>query len=98
MKLFVKRAPDSQVSSTRDSVESVVVAIILALLFRGFIVEAFVIPTGSMAEGLHGRHMDVDCPECGFQYQTTASDENADEIDLKLVATGKCPDCPHVHR
>ncbi len=98
MKLFVKRAPDSQVSSTRDSVESVVVAIILALLFRGFIVEAFVIPTGSMAEGLHGRHMDVDCPECGFQYQTTASDENADEIDLKLVTTGKCPICRHVHR
>lgn len=98
MRLFVKRAPDAQVSSTRDSVESVVVAIILALLFRGFIVEAFVIPTGSMAEGLHGRHMDIECPECGFQYQTTASDENADEIDLKLVASGKCPICRHIHR
>ena len=49
----------------RETVESVAMAIILALLFRGFVAEAFVIPTGSMAPTLMGRHKDVKCPECG---------------------------------
>jgi len=33
----------------RETVESIAMAVILALLFRGFVAEAFVIPTGSMA-------------------------------------------------
>ena len=48
----------------RETIESIVVAIILAFLFRGFVAEAFVIPTGSMAQTLRGRHMDIVCPEC----------------------------------
>ena len=38
----------------RETVESVVVAFVLALLFRSFEAEAFVIPTGSMAPHAHG--------------------------------------------
>ena len=33
----------------RETVESIVIAVILAFLFRTFVAEAFVIPTGSMA-------------------------------------------------
>ncbi|MFN0195690.1 MAG: signal peptidase I, partial [Planctomycetaceae bacterium] len=36
----------------RETIESVVVAFILAFLFRAFEAEAFVIPTGSMAPPL----------------------------------------------
>ena len=36
----------------RETIESIVVAFTLALLFRGFEAEAFVIPTGSMAPTL----------------------------------------------
>ena len=39
------------------------IAFILAFLFRTFEAEAFVIPTGSMAPTLMGRHKDVVCPE-----------------------------------
>ena len=59
----------------RETVESIAMAIILALLFRGFVAEAFVIPTGSMAPTLQGRHKDVACPKCGKWYQASASDE-----------------------
>jgi len=36
--------------NVKDTIESIVVAFILAFVFRAFIVEAFVIPT------VHGRH------------------------------------------
>ena len=38
----------------KDTIESFVVALILAFVFRAFVVEAFVIPTGSMAPTLYG--------------------------------------------
>ena len=43
-------------SAIREAIESIVVAFILAFLFRTFEAEAFVIPTGSMAPTLMGRH------------------------------------------
>ena len=80
----------------RETVESIAMAIILALLFRGFIAEAFVIPTGSMAPTLRGRHKDVRCPECGYWYQAGASievDRNSGaESNLPVVAA-TCPVC-----
>lgn len=69
-------------------------AVILALLFRGFVAEAFVIPTGSMAPTLDGRHKDVWCSKCNAQYQVSASDENRDEVITGLhVSTTTCPIC-----
>ncbi len=62
------------VSSVREAVEAVVIAFVLAFLFRTFEAEAFVIPTGSMAHTLRGAHKDVDCPQCGYRYQASASD------------------------
>lgn len=60
---------------TRETVESIVVAVILALLVRGFVAEAFVIPTGSMSPTLQGRHKEITCPQCGFVYQVNADEE-----------------------
>ena len=79
-------------SGTRETVESLVVAIVLAFLFRGFVAEAFVIPTGSMATTLFGRHNDVQCPECDYWYQTGASAENEDRRSGEVLAT-TCPIC-----
>lgn len=61
--------------ATREIVESVVIAFILAFLFRTFEAEAFVIPTGSMASTLMGVHKDVNCRQCGLEYQIGASQE-----------------------
>src|SRR5688572_24459323 len=59
----------------RETVESIVVAFVLAFLFRTFEAEAFVIPTGSMSPSLQGQHKDVECAHCGYSFRTTASSE-----------------------
>lgn len=79
--------------ATRETIESIVVAVILAFLFRAFIAEAFVIPTGSMAPTLQGRHMDVACEECGYQYRTGASCEDRKGSDRAMVVASTCPIC-----
>ena len=62
----------------RETVESIVIAFVLAFLFRTFEAEAFVIPTGSMSPSLQGRHKDVDCSECGYRFRVSASDEESE--------------------
>lgn len=52
----------------RDTLEAVVVAFILAFVFRAFVVEAFVIPTGSMAPGLSGKHGSHRCDCCQYPF------------------------------
>ena len=82
------------VQSIRETVESIVVAFILAFLFRAFVAEAFVIPTGSMAPTLMGVHKDIVCEHCGKQYQSSASQEfdNERRTDALVVAS-TCPTC-----
>ena len=63
----------------RETIESIVVAFTLALLFRAFEAEAFVIPTGSMAPTLMGRHKDLICESCGIDYRVGCSAEEDDQ-------------------
>ncbi|WP_206028449.1 signal peptidase I [Thalassoroseus pseudoceratinae] len=65
----------SKSGELRETMESIVVAFILAFLFRTFEAEAFVIPTGSMAPTLRGRHKEADCPQCGHHVVVGASAE-----------------------
>lgn len=64
----------------RETVESFAIAIVLAFLIRTFAAEAFVIPTGSMANTLMGQHQDVTCAQCGQRYRVSASDEQDESI------------------
>lgn len=83
--------------STRETVESIVVAFVLAFLFRGFEAEAFVIPTGSMAPTLYGRHKEADCEQCGYHILIGASDEIDDKTgyfeSISRIRTAICPNC-----
>lgn len=71
----VKESDGDTLTVVREFIESVVIAIVLALLFRAFEAEAFVIPTGSMAPTLMGRHKDVIDEETGFEFRVGSSDE-----------------------
>jgi signal peptidase I len=62
--------------SLKDTVESILVAFILAFVFRAFVVEAFVIPTGSMAPTLLGAHCRFTCADCGYFYTVNYKEEN----------------------
>lgn len=77
----------------RDTVEAIVVAFILAVVVRGFEAQAFVIPTGSMAPTLMGRHKEVTCPECGFVYSVNASQEVESHSSNRTVHAGVCVNC-----
>lgn len=80
----------------RETVESLAIAFILALIFKGFIAEAFVIPTGSMAPTLMGKHKDVACESCGFRYQCGASsefDQLGRRLEKSTVVGTVCPLC-----
>ena len=76
----------------RETVESIVVAFTIALLFRAFEAELFVIPTGSMAPTLMGRHKDLACESCGRPHQLSASSE---EHGTK-PRQARCPNCGFV--
>ncbi len=78
----------------RDTVEAIVVAFILTLVVRGFEAQAFVIPTGSMAPTLMGRHKEIACPQCGFVYAVNASEEvetRADAAERLLRSLRQLP-------
>ena len=78
----------------REMLESFAVAFILMLLMRNCLGENYQIPTGSMAPTLQGRHMDVLCDQCGYQYRTGASIENVDQGQRRGEVTGTtCPIC-----
>lgn len=90
------KGPSDPILANRETVESIVVAVILALMFRAFVAEAFVIPTGSMAPTLMGRHVDVWCDECKYHYTASASierDSSDDSSTGHLVVDSRCPNC-----
>jgi signal peptidase I len=68
-------------TNIKETIESILVAFILAFIFRAFVVEAFVIPTGSMAPTLLGAHMRFRCPDCGYQFDVNYSSPNDDNPD-----------------
>jgi len=85
--------------SIRETLDSIVIAFILAFLFRTFEAEAFVIPTGSMALTLMGAHKDHVCPECGTPYKVGASSENPENGQRPdFVTSSVCPNCRYRHR
>lgn len=85
---------DKPAENIRETIESVIVAFILAFVFRAFVVEAFVIPTGSMAPTLYGEHWMHTCSRCGFEYAVGATrDEKGRVRPAPLDISPTCPNC-----
>src|SRR5215210_7734785 len=74
-----KDATDDKAKASRDParevVETVVFVVVLVLLLKLFVTEAFVIPTGSMAETLYGYQKVITCPKCGHDFPVNSHDE-----------------------
>lgn len=88
-----------QQEGIKETIESIVVALILAFVFRAFIVEAFVIPTGSMAPTLYGAHGTIVCEDCGIEYAYGLRDPDDSRSIVPVLSTSKapCPNCNHVN-
>lgn len=87
--------PPATRDGPKDTIESIIVAFILAFVFRAFVVEAFVIPTGSMAPTLYGKHGTMICESCGweFAYGLLASGGR-----ISRNSTARCPNCGFQNR
>ncbi len=75
LKRDAKRKPGHPPDRIRESVETVVFVVVLVLLLKLFVTEAFVIPTGSMAETLYGYQKIIKCQECGHEFPVNSHDE-----------------------
>lgn len=69
-------------SGVIDTLQSLIVAFVFAMAFRGFILEGFVIPTGSMAPTLMGAHVRLRSPATGYEYA-------ADSAEVLMTAMNK---------
>ena len=67
---------------------SLTIAFTLAMAFRGFVLEGFVIPTGSMGPTLMGEHVRVKSPVTGFEYA-------ADSQMARLMLAARDPRNPN---
>ncbi|MGL4553952.1 MAG: S26 family signal peptidase [Gemmataceae bacterium] len=86
--------PGTPVEGAREVVETVVFVVVLVLMLKSFVAEAFVIPTGSMAQTLWGYQKDVTCPKCGHRFPVNASDEAEHPRDENHYVRGcTCPNC-----
>lgn len=92
-------AAGSDNGSIKDTIESILVAFVLAFIFRAFVIEAYFIPTGSMAPTLLGAHLRFTCADCGYRFDVNYTGKNVgDEVEIPRVATNKaftvhCPNC-----
>jgi signal peptidase I len=59
---------------------------------RTNLAEAFVIPTGAMADTLFGYHKEVICPKCSLAFQVNASAE-VERQPPEMVTGCVCPNC-----
>jgi signal peptidase I len=82
---YPKRRYSTTFEGVIDTLEWVLIALILALIFRAFIMEAFRIPTGSMAKTLRGDHYHLRCPRCGYKYDVGG--------DYYSTPKPRCPSC-----
>jgi signal peptidase I len=90
-----------------NTFEWLITAFILAFVFRAFVMEAFRIPTGSMADTLKGAHFRLRCRQCGCEYEhgfvpSLYFDKNGRRLPEDTVPAGKAPlavtRCPNCGR
>ncbi len=83
--------------SFRELIETVVFVVVLVLMLKTFLAEAFVIPTGSMADTLLGYHHKAVCEKCGSTNLLNASSEAEPKegFHAYVVVQYRCENCEH---
>ncbi len=90
---------NSRATEVAHTFEWLIIAFILVLFFRTFILEPYRIPTGSMADTLLGDHFRLRCTQCGYKYNFGFIPERyglPKDTNLKGMlspAYSRCPNC-----
>ena len=89
----VSQAPGRRESLARQLLESVTCLAMAVIFFRAFILEGYIISTGSMAPHLLGYHKRIQCPDCEYQFTFgTAFDQAVPRSQF-----ARCPNCGQNH-
>jgi signal peptidase I len=85
--------------SLREALDTIVTVVVVVLLLRTYVAEAFMIPTGSMATTLYGYQKEVVCPQCEFRFPVNCASEQENQRGLEQgegrvkVSHSVCPNC-----
>ena len=88
----------------RSAIDLAICFVMAVITLRAFVLEGYLISTGSMAPGLLGFHRQIDCPSCQFSFAFGVSfDESADSGNtaihepegVRRYAT--CPNCGQIN-
>ena len=89
-----KSTPAEPKDGVREIIDTIVIVVVLVLLLKSFLAEAFVIPTGSMATTLLGYHKPITCPQCGHEFEVNLSKQvDTAEEDPQPITGCRCPNC-----
>jgi signal peptidase I len=95
------RKSKDRAAEIANTFEWLITAFILAFVFRAFVMEAFRIPTGSMADTLNGAHFRLRCRQCGYEYnygfvpRDYGLPEDTVPAGSVPLAITRCPSCGH---
>ncbi len=98
------RKSDEIAAEVAHTCEWLIIAFVLALTFRAFIMEAYRIPTGSMADTLKGAHFDLSCIQCGYHFDYGINEEPytqagfASDFHDSPSYICRCPSCGYFQR
>ncbi len=84
-------APHTSASRLRSLCDSLIVLAVAIVLVRGFLVEGYLIATGSMAPHYYGEHQPIVCPACRLEF--AVGTEFDDGHPAHRNAHAVCPNC-----
>jgi signal peptidase I len=77
--------------TSREIFETIVFVVVLVLLLKLFVAEAFVIPTGSMAPTLWGDQVRCTCRKCGHKFPiNVAAGQNGKHLNINAYICENC--------
>lgn len=85
----------TRLSPVRRCLGGVILGLCLLMMIHVWLLEAFVVPTGSMAPALAGHHRVGECPCCGFTVRVGRHAEDADGGGAACYQDTTCPNCGH---
>lgn len=89
-------APPAGAVRVAEILQTLLTGLTLAFIFRAFLVEPFIIPTGSMAESLLGAHATRTCPACGWEYEfAPLATSTPTGVGFVRPTVIECPNCHH---
>jgi len=83
-------SPSDETSVFRQVIESLACLAVAVIVFRAFLLEGYIISTGSMAPSLLGYHKQVVCPDCKFEFAYGVAFDRPTRAPSQLAT---CPNC-----